>query len=249
MPSADFWLITLPVAQQGAIGFHLICSYRSMSSVCPGLVNQVPDWLVTDRLLSRSPQIRACTVAALPHHLRWPLDHVASSSCADSPSAYASDDVLVHQLAVLRPVSFRPPSRVGPCHSLVVSTRWRYTRQRMVIFLKRTFTSLVHAHAGRTQGSPPDQKPQCDFHRVNLIVRRPIKGKEQMTHFVLKVSPSLLTDTVLVRIRTLITRWALAEQTCTNGYSRRKPFSEPCSERTAAQPGLTTSSPYVALRI
>jgi hypothetical protein len=34
---------------------------------------------------------------------------MASSSCADSPPAYASYDVLVHQLAVLRPASFRPP--------------------------------------------------------------------------------------------------------------------------------------------
>jgi hypothetical protein len=35
------------------------------------------------------PEIRAWTVSALLHHLRWPLDHVVSSSCANSPSAYA----------------------------------------------------------------------------------------------------------------------------------------------------------------
>ena len=68
-----------------------------------------PHWLSADRMLSRSPQIRACTVTALPHHLRWPLDHAASMSCAISPPAYASYDVFVHQLAVLRPASFRPP--------------------------------------------------------------------------------------------------------------------------------------------
>jgi hypothetical protein len=50
----------------------------------------------------------------MQHHLRWPLDHVVSSSCANSPSAYASYDVLVHQLADLRPASSRPNLAVWP---------------------------------------------------------------------------------------------------------------------------------------
>jgi len=54
--------------------------------------------LLTDRLLSRSPQIRALTFTTQLHHLRWPLVHVVSSSGANLPSAYASYDVLVHQL-------------------------------------------------------------------------------------------------------------------------------------------------------
>ena len=67
-----------------------------------------PYWLFTDRPISRSPRISALTVAAQLHHLQWPLDHLASSSGADSPSAYASYDVFVHQLATLLAASFRP---------------------------------------------------------------------------------------------------------------------------------------------
>ena len=40
--------------------------------------------------------------------LQWPLDHAASMSCALSPPACASYDVLGHQFAGLRPASFRP---------------------------------------------------------------------------------------------------------------------------------------------
>ena len=61
--------------------------------------------MFTDRLLSRAPQIRAFTFTTQLHHLRWPLVHVVSSSGANSPSAYASYDVLVHQLVVLLAVS------------------------------------------------------------------------------------------------------------------------------------------------
>ena len=39
--------------------------------------------------------------------LEWPLDHMVSLSCANSPSAYASYDVLVHQLADLLAASSR----------------------------------------------------------------------------------------------------------------------------------------------
>ena len=96
------------------------------------------------------------------HHLRWPVEHMASSSCtyginANSPSAYASYDVLVHQLAVLRPASFRPTLAGKPlpfASSYRLLTTWFST----VFFLQRTFTSLVHAHAGRIQGKSADTK-------------------------------------------------------------------------------------------
>ena len=103
-----------------------------------------PYWLFTDRPISRSPRIRALTFTAQPHHLQWPLDHVASLSCASSPPAYASYDVLVHQLTASPKAPtvgasgltamdgrnaenagaiFCPSdssSRIDPCHSLVV---------------------------------------------------------------------------------------------------------------------------------
>ena len=107
MPSADFCLIINKVTPVDAIGFHLIRSFELMTLKGQGTCIPEPHWWVTDRLLSRSPQIRAWTFFALLHHLRWPLDHMVSSSCANSPSAYASYDVLVHQLANLRPASSR----------------------------------------------------------------------------------------------------------------------------------------------
>jgi hypothetical protein len=81
---------------------------------------------------------------------------MASSSCANSPSAYASYDVLVHQLAVLLGASSGPNLAVKPlpfASSYRLITTWFST----VIFLQRTFTSLVHAHAGRTQGHQFDR--------------------------------------------------------------------------------------------
>jgi hypothetical protein len=48
------------------------------------------------------------------HHLRWPLNHLASSSCANSPPAYASYDIFVHQLAVLLAASSRPDFTIRP---------------------------------------------------------------------------------------------------------------------------------------
>ncbi len=107
MPSADFCLIINKVSSIDAVGFHRIRSFQLMELKSQGTCIPEPDWLVTDRLLSRSPQIRTCTVSALLHHLRWPLDHMVSSSCADSPSAYASYDILVHQLADLLAASSR----------------------------------------------------------------------------------------------------------------------------------------------
>jgi hypothetical protein len=108
MPSADFCLVTARVTQRSAIVGHRVRSLRVDETCAPGQLNQRPSWDLNDRVLSRSPQIRTCTVTAQLHHLRWPLDHLASSSCANSPPAYASYDVLVHQLAVLLAASSRP---------------------------------------------------------------------------------------------------------------------------------------------
>jgi hypothetical protein len=80
---------------------------------------------------------------------------MASLSCANSPSAYASYDVLVHQLAVLRPAS-SGPTLAGKPLPFTSSYRLLTTWFSTVIFLQRTFTSLVHAHAGRTQTNQGD---------------------------------------------------------------------------------------------
>ena len=109
MPSADFCLISIWVTQYRAIGFIDFAHTGRCNPVCLDVCStSYPVWCFTDRLLSRSPRIRTLTFSAQLHHLQWPLNHLASSSCANSPSAYASYDVLVHQLAVLRPASFRP---------------------------------------------------------------------------------------------------------------------------------------------
>ena len=104
---------------------------------------------MTDRPLSRSPQIRTLTFTTQLHHLRWPLVHLASSSGANSPSAYASYDIFVHQLVALLAASSghslaRLPLPFASSYRLI--TTWFST----VNFLQRTFTSLVNAHAGRT---------------------------------------------------------------------------------------------------
>jgi hypothetical protein len=85
---------------------------------------------------------------------------MASSSCANSPPAYASYNVLIHQLAVLRPASFRPPLAGWPlpfASSYRLITTWLST----LIFLQGTSTPLVHAHAGRTQIAQPDAGKHC----------------------------------------------------------------------------------------
>jgi hypothetical protein len=113
MPSADFCLITCQVTLTYAIGFHLVRSFGLMTSKSQGTCRSEPYWLVTDRLLSKSPPLfigreGTCTFFAQLHYLRWPLDHLASSSCANSPPAYASYNVLVHQLANLLAASSGP---------------------------------------------------------------------------------------------------------------------------------------------
>lgn len=55
MPSADFCLITCRVAPSCAIGFHLVRSFQSMTLKSQGTYTPEPDWLMTDRVLSRSP--------------------------------------------------------------------------------------------------------------------------------------------------------------------------------------------------
>jgi hypothetical protein len=58
MPSADFCLIINKVAFADAIGFHRIRSFQLMKLKSQGTYRPEPDWLDTDRLLGRSPQIR-----------------------------------------------------------------------------------------------------------------------------------------------------------------------------------------------
>jgi hypothetical protein len=58
MPSADFCLIINKVALIDAIGFHHIRSFELMTLKDQGTSIPEPHWLFTDRLLSRSPQIR-----------------------------------------------------------------------------------------------------------------------------------------------------------------------------------------------
>ena len=114
------------------------------------------------RLSIRSPRIRTLTFSAQLHHLRWPLSHLVSLSCANSPSAYASYDVLVHQLADLLAASSRPCLTARPLpftSSYRLITTWFST----VTFLQRTFTSLVNAHAGRTQGYRTDNFSVASF--------------------------------------------------------------------------------------
>ena len=114
MPSADFCLITYQVTLIRAIGFHLFRSFQLMRLKSQGSYKPVPDWLSYRSLVKQfSPLFidknRTCIFFSLLHHLRWPLDHVVLLSCANSPLlAYASYDVLVHQLAKLLAASSGP---------------------------------------------------------------------------------------------------------------------------------------------
>jgi hypothetical protein len=70
-------------------------------------------------------------------------------------SSLRLQDVLVHQLANLLAASSRPTLTDKPlpfASSYRLITTWFST----VIFLQGTFTPLVHAHAGRTQGQQSD---------------------------------------------------------------------------------------------
>ena len=90
------------------------------------------------------------TFLAQLHHLRWSLNHMASLFLASSPSTYASYDVSVRQLAILLGAS--STQTLTDLH-LPFASRYRLltTWFSTVIFLQRTFTPLVHAHAGRTK--------------------------------------------------------------------------------------------------
>jgi len=120
MPSADFYLITARVAPRSAIGLHQIRSLWLMQT-------KEPRHLLTRALLViyRSPvkQISpdksmnfpcataSFTVAVRSHGF---VVLYPKGINANSPPAYASYDVLVHQLAVLRPASSRPNLAVKP---------------------------------------------------------------------------------------------------------------------------------------
>src|SRR3989338_8032673 len=45
-PSADFCLLTIRVTPERAIGFHLVCSLRTMTSEDRGTCIPEPDWLL-----------------------------------------------------------------------------------------------------------------------------------------------------------------------------------------------------------
>jgi len=100
---------------------------------------------------------------------------MASSSCANSPPAYASYDVLVHQLAVLRPAS-SGPTLAGKPLPFTSSYRLLTTRVSTVFYLQRTFTSLVHAHAGRTQEN------QADVKNTRLILALSVYLENTLAH-------------------------------------------------------------------
>ncbi len=92
----------------------------------------------------------------MTHPLRWALEHTASLFCANSPPAYTSYDVLVHQLTILLAASFRPNLAVKPLpftssYRLLATGVFQHGFPRCSSY-RGTFTSLVHAHAGRTQG-------------------------------------------------------------------------------------------------
>ena len=119
-----------------------------------------PHWLLFNRRLNRSPRIRTLTFSAQRRHLLYPLNHLVSSSGANSPSGQASYDVLVHSLADLLQASFPPfltdwhlPFTSSYGHNIP-----RLFRVMTVIFLQRTFTSLVNAHVGRTPANSAEAK-------------------------------------------------------------------------------------------
>ena len=108
MPSADFCLITCLVTQSFAIGFHLFA--------LSGDETEKPRHLFTRALLvtsrSQVKQISpdknvnflytaaSCTVAVRSHGFAVLYPRFAGAAPASSPPAYASNDVLVHQLVL-----------------------------------------------------------------------------------------------------------------------------------------------------
>jgi len=150
MPSADFCFITGRVTPDSAIGLYLVRSLRAIHPkesrhlltrallvVYRSLVKQIsPDKNVN------CPRATASFTVAVRSHGFVVLCQLAFS--------LASYDVLVHQFAVLRPAS-SGLTRAGKPLPFTSSYRLLTTWFSTVIFLQRTFTSLVRAHAGRTQ--------------------------------------------------------------------------------------------------
>ena len=106
----------------------------------------------TDRLLSRSPQIRSRTVSAQTHHLPCSLNQEALLCCANSPQeSRPSMMFLFVALQICRWLPSDPSSRKRPCLKLEVVITRNFSFIWMLVLLQGTFTPLVLAHAGRTQ--------------------------------------------------------------------------------------------------
>ena len=78
----------------------------------------------------------------------------ASLSCANLPTDSAFYDVSVRRLTALLQTSSRPRLATTP---LSFASSYSILRKHTGIQLQRTYTSLVHAHAGRTHPMQPTQ--------------------------------------------------------------------------------------------
>jgi hypothetical protein len=106
----------------------------------------------TDCRLSRSPRIRTRTVSAQTYHLPCSLNQEALLCCANSPQESRPSMVFLFvALQICRWLPPDPSSRKRPCLKLEVVISRNFSFIWMLVLLQRTFTSLVLAHAGRTQ--------------------------------------------------------------------------------------------------
>jgi len=117
MPSADFCSITPGVAPRRAAG-----AVGSGGQSRPFDLGLSPaPMAASDRSSSRSPRIRACTVAAQPRHLPDPPNHRASTCGAVSPQGSRPSMAFVFLGSQLcRGLSSDDPSRSRPCRKLVI---------------------------------------------------------------------------------------------------------------------------------
>ena len=116
MPSADFCSITPGVAPRRAAG-----ALGSGDQSRPFGLGLSPAPMAADRSSSRSPRIRACTVAAQPRHLPYPPNHRASTCCAVSPQGSRPSMAFVFLGSQLcRGLPSDDPSRGRPCRKLVI---------------------------------------------------------------------------------------------------------------------------------
>jgi hypothetical protein len=141
MPSADFCSITprvAPCRAAGALGsggqsrpFGLGLSPAPMAvgaalgsggrSRSFDLGLSPAPMAASGRSSSRSPRIRACTVAAQPRHLPYPPNHRASTCCAASPQGSRPSRAFVFLGSQLcRGLPSDDPSRGRPCRKLVI---------------------------------------------------------------------------------------------------------------------------------